>query len=110
MDFVTEFPRTSQGLDVVWVVVDRLTNLPIWITYPRDKLAQIYIRKIVWLHGVPRSIVSDRDHRLNPDFERVYPNLWALNYNQVQQHTPDKWIVGDYSNTGGYDKGFRIRF
>ena len=49
MNFVTRFPRTSQGLDVVWVVVDRLTKsthfLPIPINYSMDKLAQVYIYK-----------------------------------------------------------------
>ena len=55
--------RTFQGLDTVWVVVDRLTKsahfLPIRVNYSMEKLAQVYIREIVKLHGVPESIMSD---------------------------------------------------
>ena len=51
MDFIMGLPRASQGLDVVWVVVDRLTKfayfLPIQINYSMDKLAQIYLQEIV---------------------------------------------------------------
>ena len=65
MDFVTEFPRTSQGFDTVWVIVDRLTKsahfLPIQINYSMEKLAQTYIQEIIKLHGIPESIVSNRN-------------------------------------------------
>ena len=63
MDFVTSLPNTSRGHDAIWVVVDRLTKsahfIPINMTYPVAQLAEIYIRDIVKLHGVPSSIVSD---------------------------------------------------
>jgi len=65
MDFVTSLPNTPKGNDVIWVVVDRLTKLAhfilINITFPVAQLAEIYIRDTVKLHGVPSSIVSDRD-------------------------------------------------
>ena len=74
MNFVTGLPRTSQGLDTVWVVVDRLTKfthfLPIRINYSMERLAQVHIREIVKLHGVPESIVSDRDPRFQFRFWR----------------------------------------
>ena len=64
MDFVFCLPRTSSGFDSIWVIVDRLTKLahflPIKKTYTTDKLAKLYINRIVYLHGVPESIVSDR--------------------------------------------------
>mgnify|MGYP001554304549 FL=1 len=67
MDFVTKLPRTPKGYDAIWVVVDRLTKsahfLPIKETYPLEKLAKLYVAAIVKLHGVPLSIVSDRDSR-----------------------------------------------
>ncbi|XP_038975659.1 uncharacterized protein LOC120106585 [Phoenix dactylifera] len=65
MDFVTGLPRTVKRNDAVWVIVDRLTKsahfLPFRVGTSLDRLAQIYIDEIVRLHGVPVSIVSDRD-------------------------------------------------
>ena len=72
MDFVTGFPNTPRGHDAIWVIVDRLTKsahfIPININFPVPKSAKIYIRVIVKLHGVPSSIVSDRDPRFTSDF------------------------------------------
>ena len=68
MDFVTHFPRTSQKHDAVWVIMDRLTKsahfLAVWMTFTLEKFYRLYIQEIVQLHGVPVSIVSDR----NPQF------------------------------------------
>ncbi|KAK9010290.1 hypothetical protein V6N11_036801 [Hibiscus sabdariffa] len=67
MDFVTELPLTPSKKNSVWVIVDRFTKcahfLPVHTTYTLDKLAEIYTREIVRLHGVPKSIVSDRDSK-----------------------------------------------
>ncbi|GKB98732.1 putative reverse transcriptase domain-containing protein [Tanacetum coccineum] len=67
MDFVTKFPKSSSGHDTIWVVVDRLTKsahfLPIREDYKTEKLAKIYVNEIVARHGVPVSIISDRDGR-----------------------------------------------
>ena len=67
MDFVSGFPRTARGHNVVWVIVDRLTKsahfLRMKTTDTTETLSQLYIREIVRLHGVPLSIVSDRDSR-----------------------------------------------
>ena len=64
MDFITGLPRTRSGYDSIWVVVDRLTKVAHFIlvksTYTGAKLAKIYMTRIVCLHGVPRSIISDR--------------------------------------------------
>ena len=64
MDFVSGLPRTSSGYDAIWVIIDRLTKtahfLPIKKTYSADRLARLYISRIVCLHGVPVSIVSDQ--------------------------------------------------
>ncbi|KAL4017799.1 hypothetical protein IC575_021371 [Cucumis melo] len=65
MDFITGLPRTLRGFTVIWVVVDRLTKsahfVPGKSTYTASKWAQLYMSEIVRLHGVPVSIVSDRD-------------------------------------------------
>ena len=72
MDFVSSLPKTTTGHDSIWVIVDRLTKsahfLPVKTTHTVDKLAELYIKEIVRLHGVPLSIVSDRDTRFTSKF------------------------------------------
>ncbi|GJY68412.1 putative reverse transcriptase domain-containing protein [Tanacetum coccineum] len=63
-DFVTKLPET-QGYDTIWVIVDRLTKsahfLPIRENDPMEKLIKLYMKEVVTWHGVPVSIISDRD-------------------------------------------------
>ncbi|KAL0412030.1 UNVERIFIED_CONTAM: Transposon Tf2-11 polyprotein [Sesamum latifolium] len=72
MDFVIGLPRTFRKHDAVWVIVDRLTKsahfLPIRQNDSLDKLAELYVSEIVRLHGIPTSIVSDRDPRFTSHF------------------------------------------
>ncbi|KAL4039222.1 hypothetical protein IC575_002871 [Cucumis melo] len=72
MDFITGLSRTLRGFTVIWVVVDRLTKsahfVPGKSTYTASKWAQLYMSEIVRLHGVPVSIVSDRDARFTSKF------------------------------------------
>ena len=60
-------PKTAKGNDSIWVIVDRLTKLAHFllmkINHPMQKLVDMYIKEIVRLHGIPSSIVSDRDPR-----------------------------------------------
>lgn len=67
MDFVTGFPKSPKKNDAIWVIVDRLTKsahfLPIKKTDSLATLSRLYLKEIVRLHGVPVSIVSDRDPR-----------------------------------------------
>ena len=74
MDFVTGLPKTQKGNDAIWIIVDRLTKsahfLPIRWGCSLDQLAQKYVHEIVRLHGVPISIVSDRDPRFTSRFWR----------------------------------------
>jgi hypothetical protein len=64
MDFIVGLPNTSRHHDSIWVIVDRLTKtahfLPVHTTHRAEKYAEIYIDQIVRLHGIPRTIVSDR--------------------------------------------------
>ena len=64
MDFMTGLPHTIGGYDAIRVIIDRLTKsayfFPIKQTYSTDRLARLYVNRIVCLHGVPVSIVSDR--------------------------------------------------
>ena len=64
MDFVTGLPGSMDGYDSIWMIVDRLTKsahfLLVKATYSVAKLAKLYVKRIVCLHGVPIFIVSDR--------------------------------------------------
>ena len=72
MDFVVGLPVTPKGYNGVWVIVDRLMKtvhfLPFSTRWSVGKLARYYIREIVRLHGVPASIVSDKDSRFTSRF------------------------------------------
>ena len=72
MDFVVGLPLTWRKHDSVWVIVDRLTKsahfLLVRTDYSLDKLAELYIKEIVRLHGIPISIISDRDPRFTSRF------------------------------------------
>ena len=64
MDFIMGLPRTSKGYDSIWVIVDRLTKSAYFLSvdtrYTTKKYAEIYFDRIVTLHGVPLTIISDR--------------------------------------------------
>ncbi|GJS55247.1 putative reverse transcriptase domain-containing protein [Tanacetum coccineum] len=72
MDFITKLPKSSQGFDTIWVIVDRLTKsahfLPIRENDPLDKLARLYLNRIVARHRIPVSIICDRDGRFTSNF------------------------------------------
>ena len=76
MDFVTRLPRTPRRHDAVWVIVDRLTKsahfLAVQMTFTLEEFYQLYIQEIVRLHGVPVSIVSDRDPRFIAHFWKSF--------------------------------------
>ncbi|GJW44600.1 putative reverse transcriptase domain-containing protein [Tanacetum coccineum] len=72
MDFITKLPKTSNGHDTIWVIVDRLTKsahfIPTRETDCMETLTRLYIKEIVSRHGVPISIISDRDSHFTSRF------------------------------------------
>ncbi|KAL6311082.1 hypothetical protein AAG906_021193 [Vitis piasezkii] len=72
MDFVIGLPRTLGGNNAIWVIVDQLTKsahfLPMKVNFSLDRLASLYVKEIVRMHGVLVSIVSDRDPRFTSRF------------------------------------------
>jgi hypothetical protein len=64
MDFITGLLTTQKGNDLIWVIVDRLTKsahfLPVKIVFRLPQYAERYIAKIIRLHGILKTIVSDR--------------------------------------------------
>nr|GEX94452.1 putative reverse transcriptase domain-containing protein [Tanacetum cinerariifolium] len=76
MDFITKLPKSSQGFDTIWVIVDRLTKsahfLPIRENDPLEKLARLYMNRIVARHRIPVSIICDRNRRFTSNFWRLF--------------------------------------
>jgi hypothetical protein len=72
MDFIVGLSRTRAGYDSIWVVVDRLTKtthfIPVKTTYNTAVLAELYMSRIVCLHGIPKKIISDRGTQFTSHF------------------------------------------
>ncbi|GJS64199.1 putative reverse transcriptase domain-containing protein [Tanacetum coccineum] len=86
MDFVTKLPKSSQGYDTIWVIVDRLTKSAIFVPMresdPLDKLARMYLKEVATRHGIPVSIICDRDPRFASNFWRsLQKALVEFSYN-----------------------------
>jgi hypothetical protein len=63
MDFIVGLPRTAKGFDSIWVIIDRLTKiahfLQVKVKYLVITYAELYIARILSLHGVPKTIMLD---------------------------------------------------
>ncbi|GJX36959.1 putative reverse transcriptase domain-containing protein [Tanacetum coccineum] len=92
MDFVTKLPKSSQGYDTIWVIVDRLTKSAIFTpmreTDPMDKLARMYLKEVVTRHGIPVSIICDRDPRFASNFWRSLQNALGTNLDMSTAYHP----------------------
>jgi uncharacterized FAD-dependent dehydrogenase len=80
MDFIVGLPKTQSGYDSIWVIVDHLSNVAHFIsvktTYKGSKLAELYIARIVCLHGVPKKIVSDKGTQFTSKFwEKLHESM-----------------------------------
>nr|GFA49983.1 reverse transcriptase domain-containing protein [Tanacetum cinerariifolium] len=93
MDFVTKLPKSSQGYDTIWVIVDRLTKsaifTPIRETDSMDKLARIYLKEVVTRHGIPVSIINDRDPRFASNFWRSLQNALGTRLDMSTEYHPE---------------------
>nr|GEZ41594.1 putative reverse transcriptase domain-containing protein [Tanacetum cinerariifolium] len=92
MDFVTKLPKSSQGYDTIWVIIDRLTKseifTPIKETDPMDKLARIYLKEVITRHGIPVLIISDRDPRFASNFWRSLQNALGTRLDMSTAYHP----------------------
>jgi hypothetical protein len=80
MDFIVRLSMTQSGYDYIWVIMDRLTKvahfIPVKTTYSGPQLAELYMLRIVCLHGVPKKVVSDRGTQFTLRFwERLHETL-----------------------------------
>jgi hypothetical protein len=91
MEFIVGLPHTQVGYDSIWVIVDRLTKVDhfilIKITYSGAKLGELYMSRIVCLHGVPKKIVSDTGTQFTSKFwEEFHESMdTKLNFSSAYQ-------------------------
>ncbi|GKC22352.1 putative reverse transcriptase domain-containing protein [Tanacetum coccineum] len=92
IDFVTKLPKTSQGYDTIWVIVDRVTKSAIFTPMreidPMDKLARIYLKEVVTRHEIPVSIIYNRDPRFASNFWRSLQNALGTNLDMTTAYHP----------------------
>jgi hypothetical protein len=92
MDFIVGVPITQRGYDSIWVIVDRLTKVAHFIpnktTYTGPQLVELYILRIVCLHGVPKKIVSDRGTHFSSKFWERPHELMDTKLNFILAYHP----------------------
>ncbi|GJY54857.1 reverse transcriptase domain-containing protein [Tanacetum coccineum] len=99
MDFVTKLPKTSNRHDTIWVIVDRLTKsahfIPTRETYSMETLTRLYIKEIASWHGVPISIISDRDSHFTSRFccKRPAKKLRQCKAKPLEFHVGDRVML-----------------
>ena len=92
MDFIVGLPLSSRRHDAILVTVDMLTKVahfsPMCTTYTAQNIAQVFLRDIVRLHGVPRKIISDRDSLFTSAFWRVLQSTLGTRLNFSTTYHP----------------------
>jgi transposase InsO family protein len=95
MDFIVGLPRTQAGYGSIWVIVDRLTKVshfvPVKTTYSGAKRVELYMSRIVCLHGVPKKIMSDRGSQFTSKFwEKLHASMdTKLNFSSAYHPQTD---------------------
>ena len=114
MDFVTHLPRTPWRHDVVWVIVDQLTKsahfLAVRMTFTLEEFYRLYIREIIQLHGVPVSIVSDRDPRSTTHFWKSFQKAMGTQLTMSTAFHPQMMSAQKHSLQNRDLARFRIYF
>ena len=91
LDLITQLPRSRRGHDAIVVFVDKLTKMvhyvPTTTTVTAPELARLFLREVVRHHGVPESILSDRDPRFTAHFWRHFWNCLGTFHPQTDGQT-----------------------
>ncbi|GKC56655.1 putative reverse transcriptase domain-containing protein [Tanacetum coccineum] len=92
MDFVTKLPKSSQGYETIWVIVDRLTKSAIFTpmreTDSMEKLARIYLKEVVMRHRIPVLVICDHDPRFSSNFWRSLQKALGTNLDMSTAYHP----------------------
>ena len=92
MDFIDGLPRTRRGNERIWVIVDRLTKsahfIPVKSTRTAFSLAELYMKEIVRLHGIPSSIVCDRDPLFTSRYWKAFQGTMGTKLNLSTAYHP----------------------
>jgi hypothetical protein len=93
MDFITGLPRTRKQHDAIMLVVNKLTKashfIPMNTTHKEDNVVDIYIREVSCLHGIPKTIVSDRYPKFTSNFLKGLFKGFGINLNISKTYHPD---------------------
>ncbi|GJW56999.1 putative reverse transcriptase domain-containing protein [Tanacetum coccineum] len=93
MDFFTKLPKSTQGHDTIWVIVDRLTKSAIFVpmreTNPMEKLARMYLKEVVTRHGIHVSIICDRDPRFALNFWKSLQKALGTSLDMSTSYHPE---------------------
>ncbi|GKA72905.1 putative reverse transcriptase domain-containing protein [Tanacetum coccineum] len=104
MDFVTKLPKTTNGYDTIWVIIDHLTKyghfLPMRERDPMEKLMKLYMKEVVTRHGVPVSIIFDHDGRFTSLFWKALNKALGTRLDMSMAYHPETDKVGDAQLTG----------
>ncbi|GKC25570.1 putative reverse transcriptase domain-containing protein [Tanacetum coccineum] len=92
MDFIMKLPKSSQGYDTIWVIVDLLTKSAIFIPMREtdliENLARMYLKEVVTRHGIPVSIICNRDTRFASHFWRSLQKDLGTNLDMSTAYHP----------------------
>jgi hypothetical protein len=93
MDSITGLPKTSKQHDAIMVVVDKLTKIvhfiPLKTTHKETNVVDIYMREVARLHGIPKTIVSDRDPNFTSNFWKGLFKGFRTNLNFSTAYHPE---------------------
>ncbi|GJU48676.1 putative reverse transcriptase domain-containing protein [Tanacetum coccineum] len=111
MNLITKLPRSRSGHDVIWVIVDRLTKSAHFLAIREDfstkKLARLYIDVIVARHGVPMSIISDRDGGFTSHFWQTVQKAFGTRLDLSTAYHPQTDGQTEFSYNNSYHSSIR---
>jgi hypothetical protein len=85
IDFISKFPKTTRKHNSIMVVVDKLTKvahfIPIKLDHKETNIANIYLKEIIKLHGIPKEIILERDPKFSSNFWKILIKGFDTNMN-----------------------------